>query len=77
MKNMKNLAFTDEVVSGTIYMIEMQNGDINSYRILSETPSHYIFSYATDETVEVLEKAKKEIFGIYAVKEWWDSQETN
>jgi hypothetical protein len=75
MIEMKNLALTEEVMSGKVFMIEMQNGEINSYLVLSETPTHYIFSYSTDDTVEVVEKAKKEIIGIYEVREWWDSQE--
>lgn len=74
---MKNLAFTNEVQNGKVYMVEMQDGEISSFRILSETPTHYIFSYSTDETVEVFEKAKKELIGIFEVRDWWDTKGKN
>ncbi|WP_312473114.1 hypothetical protein [Neobacillus sp.] len=70
---MKNLRLTNEVLSGKVYMVEMQDGEISSFRILSETPSHYILSYSTDETVEVFEKAKREVSGIFEVRDWWDT----
>jgi len=71
---MKNLALTNELLNGKVYMVEMQDGEISSFRILSETPTHYIFSYSTNETVEVFEKSKNEVNGIFDVREWWDSQ---
>lgn len=71
---MKNLALTNEILSGKVYMVEMQDGEISSFRILSETPTHYIFSYSTNESVEVFEKSKNEVNGIFDVREWWDSQ---
>jgi uncharacterized membrane-anchored protein len=69
---MKNLALTDELLSGKVYMVELKDGEITSFRLLSETPTHYIFSYTTDETEEVFEKAKEEVNGIFEVREWWD-----
>ncbi len=71
---MKNLAAANDVLSGKVYMVEMKDGEISSFRILSETPTHYIFSYSTNETVEVFEKAKKEVIGIFEVREWWDTK---
>ncbi|MEH7504444.1 hypothetical protein V7152_20925 [Neobacillus drentensis] len=71
---MKNLAIANDVLSGKVYMVEMKDGEISSFRILSETPTHYIFSYSTNETVEVFEKAKKEVIGIFEVREWWDTK---
>lgn len=71
---MKNLAQTNEILSGKVYMVEMEDGEITSFRVLSETPTHYIFSYSTTETVEVFEKAKKEVIGIFEVREWWDTK---
>jgi hypothetical protein len=71
---MKNLASTDVVQCGKVYMVEMQDGEISSFRVLSETPTHYIFSYSTNENVEVFEKAKNEVIGIFEVREWWDSK---
>jgi len=71
---MINLALTNEILNGKVYMVEMQDGEISSFRILSETPTHYIFSYSTNETVEVFEKSKNEVNGIFDVREWWDSQ---
>ena len=56
-------------------MVEMNDGEISSFRVLSETPTHYIFSYSTDETVEVFEKAKHEVNGIFEVREWWDNKQ--
>ena len=66
---MKNLVLTDEVISGKVYIVEMKDGETTSFRLLSETLSHYIFSYTTDETVEVFEKAKKDVIGIFEVRE--------
>jgi uncharacterized membrane-anchored protein len=71
---MKNLAEANDVLSGTVYMVEMKDGEISSFRVLSETPTHYIFSYSTNETVEVFEKAKNEVIGIFEVREWWDTK---
>ncbi|WP_147532997.1 hypothetical protein [Bacillus marasmi] len=72
---MKNLAQTQEFVSGKIYIVESQNGNVDRYRVLAETPSHFIFYKGDGENVDVIEKAKKEIVGIYEVKDWVDSQE--
>jgi hypothetical protein len=71
---LKNLADANEILTGKVYMVEMTDGEISSFRVLSETPTHYIFSYSTDETVEVFEKAKKEVTGIFEVREWWDNR---
>lgn len=71
---MRNLAAANDVLSGKVYMVEMKDGEISSFRVLSETPTHYFFSYSTDETVEVFEKAKNEVIGIFEVREWWDSK---
>ncbi|WP_040208989.1 BRCT domain-containing protein [Neobacillus jeddahensis] len=71
---MKNLVSTNEVVIGKVYMVEMQDGEISSFRVLNETPTHFIFSYSTNETVDVFEKAKKDVFGIFEVREWWDTK---
>ncbi|AGK53967.1 hypothetical protein B1NLA3E_11065 [Bacillus sp. 1NLA3E] len=67
---MKNLANTKAVLAGKIYMIEIQDGKLDSFRVLTETPTHYIFSVSSDESVEVFEMAKKDIVGIYEVKDW-------
>lgn len=70
---MKNLAFTEDVLPGKVYVIKMHGGETNSFRILTETPTHYIFSYTADDgQVEVFEKAKQEVSGIFEVKEWWE-----
>ncbi|WP_318503091.1 hypothetical protein [Bacillus sp. T3] len=73
--NLENLAHTLEFVSGKIYMVEAQDGTVERYRVLAETPSHFIFYKGNDENVDVIEKAKNEIVGIYEVKDWVDSQE--
>lgn len=71
---MRNLAAANDVLSGKVYMVEMKDGEISSFRVLSETPTHYIFSYSTVETVEVFEKAKNDVIGIFEVREWWDNK---
>jgi hypothetical protein len=71
---MRNLAVTNDDLSGKVFMVEMKDGEISSFRIMSETPTHYIFSYSTNETVEVFEKEKNEVIGIYEVREWWDNK---
>jgi uncharacterized membrane-anchored protein len=70
---MKNLAAKNEVLTGKVYMVEMKDGEISSFRVLSETPTHYILSYSTNETVEVFEIAKNDVIGIFEVREWWDT----
>jgi hypothetical protein len=71
---LKNLAAVNGVISGKVYMVEMTDGEISSFRVLNETPTHFIFAYSTNETVEVFEKAKKEVIGIFEVREWWDNK---
>ena len=56
-------------------MVEAQNGNVERFRVLAETPSHFIFYKGNDENVDVVEKAKNEIVGIYEVKDWVDSRE--
>lgn len=73
--NLKNLAHTQKFVSGKIYMVEVQDGNVERYRILTETSTHFIFYKGNDDHIDVIEKAKNEIVGIYEVKDWVDSQE--
>jgi hypothetical protein len=65
-----NITPVETVISGNVYMVEMANGEIDSFRVVTETPTHYIFSFSVDGAVEVFEKAKSEVIGIYDVKEW-------
>jgi hypothetical protein len=71
---MKNIALSNAIISGKVYMVETKDGMTDSYRVITETPTHFIFSFSNEESVEVFEKAKKEIAGIYEVKEWLNSQ---
>ena len=71
---MKNLMVDHELLTGIVYMVETNDGKLDSFRVLTETPTHYIFSFSNDDSVEVFEKAKKEIRAIYDVKEWVSSQ---
>jgi hypothetical protein len=71
---MKNLAEANDVLTGKVYMVEMKDGEISSFRIMGESSTHYIFSYSTNEAVEVFEKAKNEVIGIFEVREWWDTK---
>lgn len=72
---MQNLLNTNLVMCGNVYVIEMENGETNSYRIIGETPSHYILSSTKEDgAVEVFEKAKKDLTGIFDVREWWSTQ---
>lgn len=70
---MNNLALKNEAISGKVYMVEMTDSRIDSFRVIGETPTHYIFSFSKNDAVEVFEKAKTEVIGIYEVKEWVDS----
>lgn len=74
--NLKNLALTNEFISGKIYMVEAQDGNVERYRVLAETPTHFIFYKGDGDNVDVIEKAKKDIVGIYEVKDWVDSRES-
>jgi hypothetical protein len=57
-------------------MFEMENGETKSFRVIGETPSHYILSFSNEDgSLEVFEKPKKDVSGIYDVKEWWISHE--
>jgi hypothetical protein len=71
---MKNLAEANDVLTGKVYMVEMKDGEISSFRLMGESSTHYIFSYSTNEAVEVFEKAKNEVIGIFEVREWWDTK---
>ncbi len=55
---------------GKIYMVETEDGQTQTLRVINETPTHYIFSSSANDLVEVFPKAKKEILGIYEIKEW-------
>ena len=68
---MRNLA-NGTALTGSVYMVKYQDGETNSFRILAETPSHFIFTYTEGDSATVFEKAKKEIAVIYEVKEWWE-----
>ncbi|MGJ7913260.1 hypothetical protein [Neobacillus sp. LXY-1] len=70
-----NLLNTNAVVSGQVYMVELADGDLHSFRVLTETPTHFIFSYSTEGSNDVFEKSKSDIYGIYDVKEWLAAQE--
>lgn len=73
---MKNLVTTDQVTCGNVYMFELENGETNSFRVIGETPSHFILSFSKEDgSSEVFEKPKKDMIGIYDVKEWWLAQE--
>ncbi len=71
---MENLTGTNGVVGGKIYMVEIHGRKIDSYRVLAETPTHFIFSISNDASVEVFETAKKDIVGIFEVKDWVNTQ---
>jgi hypothetical protein len=72
---MKNLILTNEVMNGTVYMVEMKDGGTESYRVIAETPTHFILSFTKEDSVEVFEKAKMDVVGIYQIKEWLTSVE--
>lgn len=74
--SLKNLAHTNTFVSGKIYMVEAKDGNVERYRVLAETPTHFIFYKGDGDNVDVIEKAKKDIVGIYEVKDWVDSRES-
>jgi hypothetical protein len=58
------------IILGKIYMVEEIDGKIQTLRIINETPTHYIFSSSSNDSVEVFEMAKQEIRGIHDIKEW-------
>jgi hypothetical protein len=72
---MKNLMLTNEIVTGKIYMVETLDGKVDPLRVLAETATHFIFTLTNDDSVEVFEKAKTDISGIFEVKEWVKAQE--
>lgn len=72
---MRNFASIEHVVPGKVYMVEMKNGKAESYRVLTETPTHYILSFSKDGGVEVFDQSKENILGIYEIKEWLENQE--
>jgi hypothetical protein len=65
-----NITPVEKIITGNVYMVEMADGAVDSFRVLTETPTHYILSYSIDGAVEVFEKTKSEIKAIYDVKEW-------
>lgn len=72
---MKNRLHDNHIVPGKLYMVKANGEDAQSLRILSETPTHFIFSLSNGESVEVFEKAKEQLDGIYEIKDWWKDKE--
>jgi hypothetical protein len=72
---MKNLMLTNEAVAGNVYMVEMNGEEPKSFRMISETPTHFILSFTKNDFVEVFEKSKADIKGIYNIKEWLNTVE--
>lgn len=70
---MRKVESVEQVILGRFYMVDFGDGQIQSLRLLSETPTHFIFSNSPNEkaAVVVFPKAKKEVAGIYEVNEWW------
>lgn len=72
---MNNLLKTENVQAGKIYIVDLIEQGTKTLRIITETPSHYIFVKEDEDGCNVFEVDKNKIKGIYEIKDWYQNQE--
>ena len=70
---MNKLHNNTRIVSGKIYMVELDQEPAQLLRVLTETPTHVIFVIEGDNGSEVYERSKQDIKGIYELKDWYEA----
>ena len=72
---MNNLLNGGRIISGKIYMVELDQEPAQMLRVLTETPTHVIFVIDGDNGSNVFERSKQDIKGIYEIKHWYEANE--
>ena len=72
---MNNLLNNGNIISGKIYMVELDQEPAKTLRVLTETPTHIIFVIDGDNGSTVFERSKQDIKGIYEIKDWCEANE--
>ena len=70
---MNKLLNNSRIVSGKIYMVELDQEPAQLLRVLTETPTHVIFVIEGDNGSDVFERSKQDIKGIYELKDWYEA----
>ena len=71
---MNNLLNNGRIISGKIYMVELEQEPAKTLRVLTETPTHIIFVIEGDNGSDVFERSKQDIKGIYEIKDWYEAK---
>lgn len=56
-------------------MVELKQELPRILRVLTETPTHLIFVIEEELGSNVFEQSKKDIKGIYEIKDWYEANE--
>ena len=70
---MNKLVNDSRIISGKIYMVELDQQPAKLLRVLTETPTHIIFVEEGDTGSNVFERNKQDIQGIYELKDWYEA----
>ena len=70
---MNKLLNNSRIISGKIYMVELDQEPAKLLRVLTETPTHIIFVIEGDNGSNVFERSKQDIKGIYEIKDWYEA----
>ncbi len=70
---MNKLLNNSRIISGKIYMVELDQEPAKLLRVLTETPTHIIFVIESDNGSNVFERSKQDIKGIYEIKDWYEA----
>ena len=70
---MNNLLNNGNIISGKIYMVELDQEPAKLLRVLTETPTHIIFVMEDENGSNVFERSKQDIQGIYEIKDWYEA----
>ena len=70
---MNKLLNNSRIISGKIYMVELDQQPAILLRVLTDTPTHIIFVEEGDIGSDVFERSKQDIQDIYELKDWYEA----
>ena len=70
---MNKLLNNSRIISGKIYMVELDQEPAKLLRVLTETPTHIIFVMEGENGSNVFERSKQDIKGVYELKDWYEA----
>lgn len=70
---MNKLLNNTRIISGKLYMVELNEQPAQLLRVLTDTPTHIIFVMEGDNGSNVFERSKQDIKGIYELKDWYEA----